>query len=88
MVGRAQVAEKPDLLWDRPDLDRLYNRLTDEYELVERDRALDRQLDLVASTAQTLLELIHARRSLHLEWYVVILIVAELFLGLYETFAH
>jgi uncharacterized Rmd1/YagE family protein len=88
MVGRAQVAEKPDLLWDRPDLDRLYNRLTDEYELVERDKALDRQLDLVASTAHTLLELIHARRSLHLEWYVVILIVAELFLGLYEAFVR
>lgn len=88
MVGRAQVVEKPDLLWNRPDLDRLYQRLTDEYELTDRDKALDRKLDLVESTAHTLLELLHARRSLHLEWYVVILIVFELCLGLYEAIAH
>jgi uncharacterized Rmd1/YagE family protein len=42
----------------------------------------------VASTAQTLLELLHARRSLHLEWTNVILIVAELFLGLYDAFVR
>jgi len=34
--GRVAVAEKPDVLWDRPDLERLYARLVDEYELNER----------------------------------------------------
>ncbi len=31
--GRVAVEEKPDVLWDRPDLERLYARLEDEYEL-------------------------------------------------------
>ena len=26
-VGRVEVSEKPELTWDRPDLDRLYERL-------------------------------------------------------------
>src|SRR3984885_13973156 len=34
--GRVAVAEKPELVWDRPDLERLSARLQDEYELKER----------------------------------------------------
>src|ERR1700731_4909659 len=34
--GRVAVGDKPDVLWDRPDLERLYARLEDEYELSER----------------------------------------------------
>ena len=37
--GRVAVEEKPDALWDRPDLERLYARLEDEYELREREWA-------------------------------------------------
>jgi uncharacterized Rmd1/YagE family protein len=45
--GRVAVAEKPDALWDRPDLERLYARLEDEYELKERVDALNRKLAVV-----------------------------------------
>ncbi|HYN38533.1 MAG TPA: RMD1 family protein, partial [Rhodospirillales bacterium] len=31
MVGRVQVTEKPELVWDSSDLERLYVRLRDEY---------------------------------------------------------
>jgi uncharacterized Rmd1/YagE family protein len=34
--GLVAVAEKPDVLWERPDLERFYARLEDEYELKER----------------------------------------------------
>jgi uncharacterized Rmd1/YagE family protein len=36
VAGRVAITEKPDALWDRPDLERLYARLEDEYELTER----------------------------------------------------
>ena len=89
MVGRVEVTEKPELLWDRPQLERLYLRLQEEYELPERDRALTRKLDLIAQTASTALGLLQARRSLRVEWYIVLLIVVEIFLTLYEMFvAH
>ena len=42
MVGRVEVAEKPEIVWDDPRLDRLYERLATEYELRDRDRALSR----------------------------------------------
>src|SRR5262249_4492043 len=41
LSGRVAVTDKPDVLWDRPDLERLYARLEDEYELTSRVEALD-----------------------------------------------
>src|SRR5690242_6035036 len=43
LSGRVAVTEKPDVVWDRPVLDRLYGRLEDEYELKERADALSRK---------------------------------------------
>ena len=86
MVGRSEVADRPDLTWDRPDLDRLWARLCDEYELLDRDRVLARKLDLVSRTTGTLLELLQNRRSLRVEWYIVVLIAVEIVLIVYDIF--
>ncbi|BBK36348.1 hypothetical protein STAQ_14260 [Allostella sp. ATCC 35155] len=86
MVGRAEVTEKPDVLWDHPDLERVHSRLADEYELRDRSVALDRKLDLVSRTLETLVDLDQQSRSLRVEWYIVILIVFEIVLTLYEMF--
>ena len=83
MVGRVETGEKPELLWEHPELERLYMRLAEEYELRERDRALDRKLDVISRTVETLLGLVQTRSSLRVEWYIVLLIVAELLLTTY-----
>lgn len=85
--GRVAVAEKPDALWDRPDLERLYARLEDEYELSERVDALNRKLTVVAETADTLADIIDTRRSLRLELVVVILIAFEIVMTIYQIYA-
>lgn len=76
--GRVAVAEKPDVVWDRQDLERLYARLQDEYELKERAETLSRKLSVIAETAQVLTDIIDTRRSLRLEIAIVILIAIEL----------
>ncbi len=76
--GRVAVEEKPDVLWDRPDLERLYARLEDEYELSERAGVLKRKLDVIVETARALTDIIDADRSTRLEWAVIVLILAEL----------
>jgi required for meiotic nuclear division protein 1 len=85
--GRVAVAEKPDALWDRPDLERLYARLEDEYELKERVDALNRKLAVVAETANTLADIIDTRRSLRLEIIIVILIAFEIVVTFYQIYA-
>ncbi|MEI9963832.1 MAG: RMD1 family protein [Caulobacteraceae bacterium] len=79
---RVAASERLDILWDRPDLNRLYSRLEDEYELVERGEALNRKLALVSETGARLTDLIDTERSLRLEMIIVVLIVAELVIAL------
>ncbi len=82
MVGRVEMQEKPDVLWDHPELERLYARLEDEYELAERGVALERKLALINDTVGAVLDLIQDQRSLRLEWYIIGLIVIEILLTL------
>jgi uncharacterized Rmd1/YagE family protein len=82
--GRVAVEEKPDVLWDRPDLERLYARLEDEYELKERAGTLNHKLAVIGETATALSDLIHTERSLRLELIIVGLILFEVLVTIYQ----
>jgi uncharacterized Rmd1/YagE family protein len=86
--GRVAVDEKPDVLWDRPDLERLYARLQDEYELSERVEILEHKLEVISDTATTLADIIDAKRSLRLELIVIFLIAFEIVVTGYEIYAR
>ncbi len=88
LSGRVAVGEKPDVLWDRPDLERLYARLEDEYELSERAETLNRKLEVIADTASRLAEIVDTKRSLRLEIIVVFLIAFEIVIAFYEIYAR
>lgn len=84
MVGRAEIGDKPETLWDFPHLEGLYASLEDEFELIERQSALDRKLGLISDTAQTLADVWDNKQLHKLEWYVIGLILFEIALSLYE----
>ena len=84
IVGRVEIIDKPELLWESPQLENLYLRLEDEYEIRERHSALERKLELISQTAQTVLEFMQHSSSQRVEWYVVILIVVEVLLSVYD----
>ncbi len=84
VTGPVAVSEKPDILWDKPQLERLYARLEDEYELKERAEALNRKLAVIAETAQVLTDIIDTRRSLRLELIIVFLILFEVLITVYQ----
>src|SRR5260221_9894854 len=88
LSGRVAVGEKPDVLWDRPDLERLYARLEDEYELSESAEKLNRKLAVISDTATTLADIIDTKRSLRLEIVVVALIAFEIIITFYEIYSR
>lgn len=88
MVGRAEIGDRPELLWEHPELERLYQLLEAEFEVRDRMRAIERKLDLAGRTVRTLSDLINARHSLRVEWYIVALIVFEILLTLYGMWRH
>lgn len=82
--GRIAAQEKPDILWDRPDLEQLYARLNDEYELDERAQTLKNKLDVVVETGRALTDVIEADRSTRLEAVIILLIFVEIVISLVQ----
>ncbi|MFM8708516.1 MAG: RMD1 family protein [Planctomycetia bacterium] len=84
VVAGKRVDDSPELLWDHPELERLWARLRDEFEIRERFAALHGKLSLISRTAETALELLQNRRALRVEWAIVGLIVFEIGLTLVQ----
>ncbi|HEX2652451.1 MAG TPA: RMD1 family protein [Xanthobacteraceae bacterium] len=87
LSGRVAVTDKPDVLWDRPDLERLYARLEDEYELKSRVEALDRKLAVISDTTKALTDIIDTQRALRLEFIIVVLIILEVVIASFQMFS-
>ena len=83
VMGTVQADERPDLLWDNPDLDRLYARLEAEYELKERAEMLERKFSSLGDFAEVLLDIIQDKRAFRLEAAIIVLITFEILLSLY-----
>jgi uncharacterized Rmd1/YagE family protein len=88
MSGLVAAAEKPDVLWERPDLERFYAKLEDEYELKERADLLTRKLTVISDTGQALAHIIDTERSLRLERIIIALILLEVIFTVYQMFVH
>jgi uncharacterized Rmd1/YagE family protein len=86
LASRVDLDEKPDVLWDHPELERLWAKLVDEYDLAARARAVERKLVVIRETADTITDLIATRTSHRLELYVIILIAIEIALAAYDHF--
>jgi len=88
LAGRVELADRPDVLWDHPELERLWAKLTDEYDLGPRARAVGQKLEVIRETADTMADLLSTRTSHRLEWYIIGLICLELLLGLVNRVFH
>lgn len=88
LTSRAEVMDKPELLWSNSHLEGLHARLEGDYEIIDRAKALERKLATLVRTAETLLETVRYKSSHRVEWYIVMLIVMELGLSLYGHFGQ
>ena len=84
MIGRVEIQDKSDLLWDPPELYNLCVRPESEHELRERNTVPERKRALTPHAAETAPNLLHNRRLLRVEWYIVVLIVVDIALYTHE----
>jgi len=86
LAGRIGLDEKPDVLWEHPELERLWMKLAEEFDLKSRANAIAQKLAVIRDSADTLSGLLATRTSHRLEWYIIALIALEIVLGLYDRF--
>jgi uncharacterized Rmd1/YagE family protein len=84
LASRVDLDAKPDVLWDHPELERLWAKLVDEYDLPARARAVERKLAVIRDTAEMVTDLVATRTSHRLEILVVVLIAIEIAVALTE----
>jgi uncharacterized Rmd1/YagE family protein len=70
--------DRPESAWNDPVIFELHEALADNLELKDRQHAVEYKLEAVEEALDTLTDLWHGRRSLSLEWTVVILILIEI----------
>ena len=72
------LLDKPDAAWDDPAMDRIYDDLRAEFDLVDRFAALESKLRSIQEALELVLDVARDRRLILLEIIVVLLILAEL----------
>jgi uncharacterized Rmd1/YagE family protein len=75
------LLDKPDEAWDDPGMDRIYDELRAEFDLVDRYQAMEMKLRSVQESLELILDVARDRRLVSLEVTIVVLIGFEILLG-------
>lgn len=86
MIATLALFDKPDATWEDQQIDRLYGRLRVEFEIDDRFRALEAKLRMIQENLVLLTDLYHSRSAWRLEVTVVLLILFEVLLSLWNLF--
>jgi len=80
LITRLSLLDQPDIVWDNAELEGLYKNLRSFYELDARFKNIGFKINYIKDTSETIAELLQHRRSVGLEWIVIILILIEVIL--------
>ncbi|MBU6500866.1 MAG: RMD1 family protein [Patescibacteria group bacterium] len=83
-VSSLSLFDKPDETWEREEIEKIYEKLRTEYELIDRFDVLNEKIDFLSENNTTLLNFITAQKANLLEWIVIILIVVEIFIFIWD----
>ncbi len=81
IIAALAVLDKPAVTWEAEPLDRMYNHLRSMLEIDERYKSLEYKLRTIQETLELFLDLQQTRRGFLLEATIMMLILAELGIG-------
>jgi len=85
-IAHIMVLDKPDFTWDNDDLDLLYSRMANLFELSQRYQEIRAKSETLMNITEVFTGLSHARRATRLEWIIIILIALEIVIYVVEIF--
>jgi uncharacterized Rmd1/YagE family protein len=83
-VSSLSLFDKPNETWESEEIEKLYNRLRDEYELRDRFDILNEKIDFLSENNTTILNFISSQKANFLEWIIIFLIIVEIVLFIFE----
>lgn len=86
ILATLSLFDKPEATWEDPALNHLYDALRLELEIQDRYRALEGKLRMIQESLVLVVELSHSRRNVRLEVIVVLLILLEVLLTVWQLY--
>src|SRR3989344_6913651 len=87
-VVHLALFDKPESIWESPDLETLYNRMSYEYDLKVRFDVLDKKIDYLSDISKMMIEFLAEKRNAFLETVIIVLIVIEIGLWFLPPFSQ
>ncbi|TMW69573.1 hypothetical protein Poli38472_001729 [Pythium oligandrum] len=87
LVSKLRVIDRKrpgDAAWSHTRYHTMWESLLEEFELNERFNNLNFKLELIQHNTKFFLEVLGTHKGERMEWYIIILIAAELLISLYE----
>jgi len=78
------LLDKPDEVWEDPELDRIYDDLRAEFDLTDRYQSLEAKLRGIQESLELVLDVARDRRMWLLELSIALLILVELVLSIWR----
>ena len=78
VISKLSLLDKPDVLWERENLETFFSQLADLFELRSRFRNIEYKIGFARDNSEFALSILESQRSNFLELIIVILIVAEI----------
>lgn len=86
VVAHLSLFDKPEEVWESPDLENLYNKLNVEYDLRDRFDVLDEKTNYLSDISQMLMNFLAEKRNAFLEIIIIVLFVVDLALWFLPPF--
>ncbi|OGN02088.1 MAG: hypothetical protein A2651_02780 [Candidatus Yanofskybacteria bacterium RIFCSPHIGHO2_01_FULL_42_12] len=86
VVAHLSLFDKPEEVWESPDLENLYNKLNTEYDLRVRFDVLDEKTNYLSDISQMLMNFLAEKRNAFLEIVIIILFIVDLALWFLPPF--
>mgnify|MGYP001574926481 CR=1 FL=1 len=86
VVAHLSLFDKPEEVWESPDLENLYNKLNAEYDLRDRFDVLDEKTNYLSDISQMLMNFLAEKRNAFLEIVIIILIAVDIVLWFLPPF--
>ena len=84
ILNQLYLLDKPDILWDDPELESLYNQLSLQLELKSRFDVIEYKISYLKESVEFATDMINQKSSEFLEWIIIWLIAIEIVFSVYE----
>lgn len=83
-VSQMALLDKPDFTWEDSYLDEVFGALDEEYEISDRYSIITQKISALFQDSELIMNYLEGKRSMLLELVIIILIVIEIILFVFE----